>query len=71
MPTEIPKAYDPKTVEQDLYKAWKESGYFNPDKLPGKRTEAYSIAMPPFNVTGILHIGHAVLLALQDIIIRF
>jgi len=71
MPTEIPKAYDPKTVEQGLYKAWEESGYFNPDKLPGKRREAYSIAMPPFNVTGILHIGHAVLLALQDIMIRF
>lgn len=68
---ELPKAYDPKQSEKSVYDKWLASGYFNPDKLRGKRKEPFSIAMPPFNVTGILHIGHAVLLALQDIMIRF
>lgn len=68
---ELPKAYEAKEFEASTYRRWEESGYFNPDALPGKRKEHYSIAMPPPNATGILHIGHAVMLALQDILIRF
>src|SRR3989338_2283280 len=68
---DIPKAYDAKKVEDSIYKKWEESGFFNPDKLPGKRTGAFTISLPPPNATGILHIGHAVMLVIQDLVIRF
>ena len=68
---EISKVYEPNNYEDSIYKAWEESGFFNPDNLPGKRTESFSIAMPPPNATGNLHIGHAVMLAIQDLTIRF
>lgn len=53
---ELPKQYDPKKVEDEIYAAWEKSGYFSPDNLKG---ESYSIMMPPPNVTGVLHLGHA------------
>ncbi|HEY6021085.1 MAG TPA: class I tRNA ligase family protein, partial [Candidatus Paceibacterota bacterium] len=65
------KPYDPAQTEPRLYKAWEESGYFNPDNLPGERTEAFTIIMPPPNVTGVLHMGHALMITLQDILIRY
>ncbi len=65
------EAYNPLGVEQPIYKRWEASGYFNPDKLPGKRTMAFSISMPPPNVTGELHLGHAVGVSVQDILTRF
>ncbi len=65
------KAYEPKGVEDAIYAAWLESGYFNPDNLPGDRREAFSIVLPPPNVTGTLHMGHASMLAIQDAMIRF
>ena len=65
------EAYNPLGVEQPIYKRWEASGYFNPDNLPGKRTNAFSIAMPPPNVTGELHLGHAVGVSVQDILTRF
>lgn len=68
---ELPKAYDPKTVEDHIYKAWEESGYFNPDNLPKTHKKPFSIVLPPPNVTGKLHVGHAVMLAIQDILIRY
>jgi len=68
---EIPKAYDPKQTEEKIYKLWEESGFFNPDNLPGKRKEAFTIIMPPPNANGSLHIGHAVFITLQDIMIRY
>ncbi|MDX9893518.1 MAG: valine--tRNA ligase [Patescibacteria group bacterium] len=68
---DIPKAYEPKKVEDSIYQRWEESGFFNPDKLPGQRQRAFTISMPPPNATGILHIGHAVMLAVQDLVIRF
>src|SRR3989338_920899 len=71
VPNEIAKAYEPQKYEDSVYKWWEESGFFNPDKLPGKRQSAFTISMPPPNATGTLHIGHAVMLALQDIVIRF
>jgi valyl-tRNA synthetase len=68
---EILKAYEAKNHEDQIYAAWEASGFFNPDNLPGKRTESFSIVLPPPNVTGTLHMGHAVMLALEDIMTRF
>jgi len=65
------KPYDPAATEAAIYKKWEESGYFNPDNLPGDRTEPFSIVLPPPNVTGTLHIGHAYEDTLQDIVIRY
>lgn len=67
----LQKTYDPKNVEDKIYKLWEKSGYFNPDKLPATHKKPFTISMPPPNATGILHIGHAVMLAIQDILIRF
>ena len=53
------KSYDPKIVEDKIYQFWLESGFFNPDKLPGVRKKSYTIVLPPPNVTGELHMGHA------------
>lgn len=66
------KIYDPSKYEDEIYKKWEESGAFNPDnfKLP-KDAKSYSIVMPPPNVTGTLHMGHAAMLALEDILIRY
>lgn len=68
---DLPKAYESKQYEDDIYAAWEESGFFNPDNLPGQREEAFSIVLPPPNVTGTLHMGHAVMLAIEDIMVRF
>ncbi|MFC1597979.1 valine--tRNA ligase [Patescibacteria group bacterium] len=65
------KAYEPKKYEDDIYQKWEESGFFNPDNLPGDRTEPFSVMMPPPNVTGVLHLGHALENALMDIEIRY
>ena len=64
------KPYDPAGTEPRVYKAWEESGYFNPDNLPGAKG-AYTIIMPPPNATGVLHMGHALGTAIQDILIRY
>ncbi|PIQ67685.1 valine--tRNA ligase, partial [Candidatus Uhrbacteria bacterium CG11_big_fil_rev_8_21_14_0_20_41_9] len=70
---ELSKAYDPAWVEDATYLKWLESGFFNPDNLPNleKRTEPFTIVLPPPNVTGTLHMGHAVMLAIEDAMIRF
>ncbi|MFA5021154.1 MAG: class I tRNA ligase family protein, partial [Patescibacteria group bacterium] len=68
---EISKAYESKLVEDSIYKKWEESGFFNPDKLPGKRGKSFTISMPPPNATGVLHLGHSVMLAIEDLVIRF
>ncbi|MBI4426098.1 MAG: valine--tRNA ligase [Candidatus Kerfeldbacteria bacterium] len=69
---DLQKIYDPKSVEQPTYQRWLKSGYFNPDKLPNaKKRKPFSIAMPPPNVTGELHIGHSLDLTTQDILTRW
>lgn len=68
---ELPPAYDPSSVEDRLYAQWEASGFFNPDNLPGERAKPFTVIMPPPNVTGTLHIGHAMFLTLEDIMIRF
>ncbi len=65
------KPYDPLETEPRIYKLWEESGYFNPDNLPERHKVPYTIIMPPPNVTGILHMGHALTLTLEDIMIRY
>jgi valyl-tRNA synthetase len=75
MDEKLLKPYDPKTTEERIYKLWEESGFFNPDNLPskedGQRKEAFTISMPPPNVTGVLHMGHALMITLEDIMIRY
>ena len=61
--------FDPKSFEDDLYSNWEEKGYFKPSN--DKTKEAYCIMMPPPNVTGKLHMGHALDDTLQDILIRY
>jgi len=68
---ELEKAYDHSKVEEKIYKMWEESGFFNPDKLPGERKEPFTISLPPPNVTGVLHMGHAFEDTIQDSIIRY
>ena len=66
---ELPKVYEPKSVEKKIYDMWMQGGYFkgkiDPDKKP------FSIVMPPPNVTGQLHMGHALDSTLQDIMTRY
>ena len=71
MPEKFTKPYQPQDVEPSIYKKWEESGYFNPDNLPGEHKEAFTIIMPPPNANGSLHAGHALFVTLQDIMIRF
>lgn len=71
MSRELPPQYNPKEVEDKIYRMWEESGFFNPDKLPSKKGKPFTIIMPPPNANGALHIGHAVFVTLQDIITRF
>lgn len=65
---ELNKSYDHTKVEEKIYKTWEESGFFNPDNLPG---EPYAIVLPPPNVTGTLHMGQALMIAIEDTLIRF
>lgn len=69
MKADLPKTYDPKNVEKKIYKTWEDNGCFRGVRDPEKKP--YSIAMPPPNVTGQLHMGHAVDNTWQDILIRF
>jgi len=66
---ELPKAYDPAQVEQKWYRFWIEQRYFHADAQTPKAP--YSIAIPPPNVTGSLHMGHALFVTIQDILIRW
>ena len=65
----LPTVYDPASVEQRIYAFWEQSGYFKAGQHPER--PAFSIVMPPPNVTGFLHLGHAWDNTLQDAIIRY
>ena len=69
MNKELPKVYDPQQVESRIYDMWMQGDCFNGDPDPKKKP--FSISMPPPNVTGQLHMGHALDCTLQDILIRF
>ncbi len=65
----LPKAYDPQAVEGKWYRFWEEGGYFKP--RPNNTRPPFVICMPPPNVTGALHLGHAITATVEDILIRY
>ena len=67
------KPYDHKKIEKPLYSEWEKSGFFDPNnlKFSNSHPKPYSIIMPPPNANGSLHVGHAVMIALEDVMIRF
>ena len=69
MAQEMPKSYDHSTVEARLYEHWERSGYFHAQVNPNK--PPYCIVIPPPNVTGQLHMGHALDETFQDVLIRY
>ena len=69
MSKELSKTYDPKDIEDRLYKNWEEKGYFHAEVDRSKKP--FTIVMPPPNITGQLHMGHALDNTLQDILTRF
>ena len=66
---EIPKAYEPGRIERDWYNFWLKQGYFTPEIDPKKKP--FVIIMPPPNVTGELHLGHALTTTLEDVMVRW
>ncbi|HEX8034675.1 MAG TPA: valine--tRNA ligase, partial [Ktedonobacterales bacterium] len=66
---QIPKTYDPQTTEQRLYAWWESNGYFKP--RPNPERKPFVITMPPPNVTGALHLGHALTATIEDIMVRY
>lgn len=76
MPKELDKAFEPKKYEDGIYQRWEESGFFDPDVCVEKGVtspdaEPFTIVLPPPNVTGTLHMGHAAMLAIEDLMIRY
>ena len=73
---ELPPQYNPKETEDKIYKLWEESGFFAPEAHQPSAdnpnsNKTFSIIMPPPNVTGNLHVGHALMLVIEDILVRF
>ena len=68
MGKQLEKVYNPKQFEDRIYRFWMESGYFRAQRDPEKKP--YTIVIPPPNITGQLHMGHALDETLQDILIR-
>ncbi len=68
-PKEMPKTYDPTATEQRIYEWWESRGYFRPRIDPAKKP--WTITMPPPNVTGALHLGHAITAAIEDLMTRW
>ncbi|MBI4343698.1 MAG: class I tRNA ligase family protein, partial [Candidatus Omnitrophica bacterium] len=66
--TELPPQYDPATVEEPRYQWWEAQGLFCAEAEPNRKP--YTIVIPPPNITGILHMGHALNNTIQDILIR-
>src|SRR3954471_15073494 len=66
---EMAKAYEPKEIEQRWYRRWVEAGYFKPAPDHGQPT--FCIIMPPPNVTGELHLGHALTASVEDLLTRW
>jgi len=74
IPDKFLKPYNPKETEERIYKLWEESGFFNPDNLPSSLqspASSFSMVMPPTNANGNLHAGHGLVMAIEDIIIRY
>lgn len=76
MKNELPKTYDFKDTEERIYKMWEENGYFTPSNQPQNddfdpSIKPFVITIPPPNVTGELHLGHALFVAMEDLMIRY
>jgi len=71
LPDKYLSPYNSQDYEDSLYKMWEDSGFFNPDNLPGDRDETYCIIMPPPNANGRLHAGHGTDMTLKDIMTRY
>lgn len=73
MANEMAKAYEARLVEDGIYESWLTSGFFTPESLPNvtDSTEAFTVVMPPPNVTGVLHLGHALENSLMDAMVRY
>jgi valyl-tRNA synthetase len=76
MQDQFEKPYNPQVSEEAMYRLWEKSGFFNPDVCVEKgiaeeNARPFSIVLPPPNVTGTLHMGHAAMLAVEDILVRF
>ncbi len=67
---EMPKAYDPGASERRIYEWWEKSGFFKPEVAP-ESAEPFVISIPPPNITGELHLGHAMFVSLEDLMIRY
>jgi len=65
--TELPKTFDPAEIEARWYARWESEGMFRPER---PEAEPFTIVIPPPNVTGSLHIGHALDITLQDVLVR-
>jgi len=72
------KPYNPSETESRIYGAWEQSGYFNPDNLPsisadtpGASSKTFTLVMPPPNANGNLHVGHALTITMEDVMVRF
>jgi valyl-tRNA synthetase len=73
---DLPKAYDFKATEQRLYQWWEKQGYFKPNNDPKKpgfdpTKKPFAISIPPANITGALHLGHAMFVSMEDLMIRY
>ena len=68
---DLPKNFDPRTAEARLYALWEEEGCFRPSPTSAAPLPPFTIPMPPPNVTGRLHMGHAMFVALQDVMARY
>ncbi|OHA59920.1 MAG: valine--tRNA ligase [Candidatus Vogelbacteria bacterium RIFOXYD1_FULL_46_19] len=71
MDQRLTKPYNPGETESRIYTKWEQSGYFNPDNLPNQAGKPFTIIMPLPNANGRLHAGHALFIALQDIMTRY
>ncbi|MCK5021798.1 MAG: valine--tRNA ligase [Candidatus Pacebacteria bacterium] len=65
------KPYNPQETEKRIYEFWEKSGFFNPDNLPQRHKDPFTIIMPPPNANGSLHSGHALFVALEDLMVRY
>ena len=71
MDPKLEKPYNPQEEEDAIYTAWEKGGFFKPETQTNPDAPSYSIVFPPPNVTGVLHMGHAATVAIEDILIRY
>jgi valyl-tRNA synthetase len=71
LPPEIMKAYNPKPVESGWYEWWQSEGHFSNNTLKNESKPVFSMLLPPPNVTGTLHLGHALTCSIQDVLARW